>query len=238
MRTEEEFVLGSVAKLYSGEWKPGENPPDGDLTVAGRTIAVEVSTLTQHITDDKGTRPRLSDDTAAIRLANELDAELRGGIPINKLVILVLRAPINEYRKTKVLLRNEINSLLSVTQASNRAERKVSIRGNEVEIYLDEAEGGETKKIVAAVMNRSSSPDILKNVLYMLEDRISVKARKCANVRGPIWLALQNDYFLTDVDTYRYGLQFISVEHPFEKILLVSGDASVATLFELDNAAV
>ena len=87
MRDDEEYVLKSVARFYSREWRPGEDPPDGYLTVANRTIAVEVSTLTQHITDHKGTRPRRSDDTQAIRLANELDLDFKAQIPTDKRVM-------------------------------------------------------------------------------------------------------------------------------------------------------
>jgi len=59
MREDEKFVIESVARAYSGDWKPGADPPDAYLTIADRTIAVEISTLTQHVTDDRGTRPRL-----------------------------------------------------------------------------------------------------------------------------------------------------------------------------------
>ena len=83
-------------------------------------------------------------------------------------------------------------------------------------------------------MNRFSNSNILANVLYMLEERISTKALKCSKLSfgGPIWLALINGYFLTDADTYRHGMQFITVDHPFEKILLVSEDGSVDMLVD------
>jgi hypothetical protein len=232
MREDEEFVLNSIARFYSGKWSPGNDPPDGYLILSDRMIAVEVSTLVQHVTDDKGTRSRHSDDTPAIRLANELDSELKGRITAYKQVMLVLRSPINDYRKTKTALAAEILSLVEDNPGPNRAERKITLRGNHIEIYLDQTEGTESKKIVAAVMNPSSNLDILKNVVHILEDRIRVKAQKCANLSfdGPIWLALLNDYFPTDPDTYRFGLQSISIEHPFEQILLVSGSGSVDVL--------
>jgi hypothetical protein len=234
MRTDEIFALKSIAARYSGEWKPGDDPPDGYITFAERVVAVEVSRLTQYVTDDRGTRPRLSDDTAAIRLANELDAELKGAVPVRRRVMLVLSSPIIDYRRTKAELASEISTLIDSNSGSNRVERKISIRGNKIEIYLDESEGNERKKIVAAVMNRSSNPDILANVIYILEDRISTKAQKCGRLSfsGPIWLVLINDYFLTDADTYRHGLKSISVDHPFEKILLVSDNGSVDVLVD------
>src|SRR5262245_32395384 len=65
MKNSEKFVMRSVAIAYSGDWKPGADPPDAYLTIADRTFAVEVSTLTQHVTDDRGTRPRPRDDIPA-----------------------------------------------------------------------------------------------------------------------------------------------------------------------------
>ena len=234
MRKDEIFALKSIAARYSGEWKPGENPPDGYVTFLEHTVAVEVSTLTQHIKVEKGTRPRRSDDSAAITLADELNEELRSAIPTTKRVMLHLSSPIADYRKTKTKLLAEILSFVS-GNPSGRVERMTTIRGNKIGmICLDVLEGDEQKKIVAIIGNRFSSPRILKNTIQILEDRISTKASKCAGLSssGPIWLALINDYFLAAADTYRHALQFISVDHPFEKILLVSGSGAVDVLVD------
>jgi hypothetical protein len=234
MREDEKFVIESVARAYSGDWKPGADPPDACLMMADRTVAVEISTLTQHVTDDRGTRPRLSDDTAAIRLADELDADLRNAVPDGKYVTLVLSSPILEYEKTKAELRNSITLLLTSSAGLSPVERKVSIRGNHIEIGLSESVESGGKKIGAAIRNRASNPNILLNARYILEDRIKTKAEKCGELSrsGPIWLALLNDYFSAEVNTYRQALESVSVEHPFKKILLVSGNGSVDTLFE------
>jgi hypothetical protein len=230
VKPDEEFVLKSVASFYGGEWSPGEDPPDAYLMVIGRKIAVEVSILTQVITDDRGTRPRLSDDMPAIRLANELDLELRRLMPAGKLVTLVLSTPIIEHRKTKAALATVIRSLLN----AGVAKRNVTIRGNQVEISVNDWDALEGKKIVAAVKPRSSSPDILKNATNILEDRIRIKAQKCAALKlpEPIWLALLNDYFLAEPETYVHALKSIAVAHPFEKVLLVSGGGAVAVLVD------
>ena len=45
LRDDEEFVITSVAKEFSGTWRPGENPPDAYLSIGTREIAVEISTL-------------------------------------------------------------------------------------------------------------------------------------------------------------------------------------------------
>ena len=168
MRADEKFVLNSVSRFYGGDWDAGEDPPDAYLTVTGRRIAVEVSTLTQRVTDDTGTRSRISDDAGAIRLANELDLEVGSSVPTGKRVMLVLSSPIADRRKTKPTLAAEIRSLLS----ADATKRNVTIRGNDVEISVYDWDGLDGKKIVALVKSRSSSPDILKNATSILEDRI------------------------------------------------------------------
>jgi hypothetical protein len=233
MRQDEKFVIESIATAYSGDWKPGEDPPDAYLIVADRPVAVEISTLTQHVTDDRGTRPRLSDDIAASRLPKTLNADLKSAVPDGKCVTLVLSSPILEYNKTRAELKKEIILVLS----DNVSERKTSIRGNQIEIYLSESAGSTGKKIGTVIRNRASSPNILTNARYILEDRIKRKMEMCEQLMfaGPIWLALLNHYFLADLDTYKHALQSIPAEHPFEKILLVSESGSVDTLFDRSN---
>jgi hypothetical protein len=156
MRQDEKFVIESIATSYSGDWKPGEDPPDAYLIVADRPVAVEISTLTQHVTDDRGTRPRLSDDIAASRLPKALNADLKSAVPDGKCVTLVLSSPILEYNKTRAELKKEIILVLS----DNVSERKISIRGNQIETYLSESAGSTGKKIGRQFMIRSDRNDV------------------------------------------------------------------------------
>ena len=59
-----------------------------------------------------------------------------------------------------------------------------------------------------------------------------LKLRNCSVSSHP----LLNDYSLTEADTYRYALESIAVEHPFEKVLLVSGRGAVDVLIDLAAA--
>jgi hypothetical protein len=78
LRSDEEFAIRSVAAAVSGEWRPGENPPDAYLKIGEVTIAVEISTLTQHVSNERGgTHARFSEDVCATNLADRLDRELR-----------------------------------------------------------------------------------------------------------------------------------------------------------------
>jgi hypothetical protein len=115
-----------------------------------------------------------------------------------------------------------------------REDRKIEVNGNKITIYLNQHGEPGYDKVSGAFGHRSSKPNILTNVMQILQGRITTKATKCLHLSGanPIWLALFNDYWLTEADTYRYALTQMSIEHRFQKILLVGGDRSVETLCE------
>jgi hypothetical protein len=79
---------------------------------------------------------------------------------------------------------------------------------------------------------------IVTNARIILEERITTKAKKCKDVRGEIWLGLLNNYDLADAGTYRSALGMFNVEHPFSKILLVSLDGAVETLYAETDARI
>jgi hypothetical protein len=233
LREDEMFVITSLARSFSANWHAGENPPDAYLTFGADSVAVEISTLTQHVTDDRGTRSRLSDDMATAAFAYALDEELKSSIPDGYTIGLVLSSPMLELRKTKARLAAIIRSHLG-DLGSLKDERKIEIGGNPITIFLTHHGDTPYKKVSAVFMNRSSSPNIQSNAAQILEDRIITKARKCSDVasRGPVWLALLNDYWITDAETYRSELSRLTLQHPFQKILLVNGDGLVHPLCE------
>jgi len=231
LRDDEEFVIRAVARKFSGTWEPGENPPDAYLTIGANAIAVEITTLTQYVTDDRGTRPRASDDAPTGDLASYLNVELHNLIPERYSISLVLSTPIFNVRKTKTdlvkfLRRCDIQSFASA--------KEIQIQGNTIKISLRCHEETQTTKVWIAANNRSSNPDILSNAIDILEDRIVTKARTCSTLVGkqPLWLALLNDYFLAEASDYETALLCISASHPFDIILLISRDGQVDALFE------
>lgn len=237
LRSDEEFVICSVAAHFSGTWRAGENPPDAYLQAGHETTAVEISTLTQQVSDGHGgSKPRLSEDSTAIWLANALNDELQASVPDGMLVILTLASPILKARRVKTQLKGKISNLLS---SARECEVVEDILGNRigVQVVADDVPSG--KKVAGIITSANSCPDIFKNVRYILEDRIVVKARKCSFLPfvGPKWLALLNDYWLADTDTYQQAFDSFPVDHPFEKILLVSGNGSVVVLRGKDNSA-
>jgi hypothetical protein len=98
LRDDEEFVIASLERKFGGTSRVGENPPDAYLQVGGREVAVEISSLAQQITDDYGTRPRISGDKPASDLVIEINAELNGFILDGQSVSLIVSAPIAKFR--------------------------------------------------------------------------------------------------------------------------------------------
>lgn len=239
LRPDEKFCIDAVVASVGGKWSEGENPPDAYLSIGNDNIAVEISTLTQHVSDHNGGfKPRLSEDSTAIRLCNELDEQLKNQVPAGRTVLLILSAPINSVRKLKPKLGEEIMALVeSAGETDVTVERE--ILGNAITIHHFPEDRPSGKKVVGVVQNEKSNADILANARAILADRIVVKAQKCNSLisRGPVWLALFNDYWLADIDTYRQAIAQISPEHPFEKILIVSANKSATVLYEKHNNA-
>ncbi len=226
------LVIKSLGKHFSACYRRGEDPPDAYLQMPdGNEIAVEITMLTQHVSDGRGNlKPRLSEDSTAIRLANDLNDELQDFIPEGFVVILTLASPISQARKTKAQLKK----LLSHISTSHGTEVSENILGNNIDILVSADDRPSGKKVVGIITNQKSSPDILQNAMTILQERIADKAKKCRSLafNGPKWLALFNDYWLSDKDTYQQALGSFSLNHPFEKILLVSGNGSVNMLYE------
>jgi len=237
LRPDEQFCIEAVVSSVGGRWSEGEEPPDAYLNTGNERIAVEISTLTQYVTDQNtGSRPRLSGDTTAIRLCNELNHDLKNDIPENRTVLLILSAPIYRARKLKPKLSAEIMALVG-SAASDDVTVTHEIMGNKITIHHIPDDRHSGKKIVGAVQNEKSSADILANATAILADRIHIKTQKCESLQScdSLWLVLFNDYWLADIDTYRQAVSKLSIDHPFEKILIVSGSKSVEILDEKHN---
>jgi len=238
LRSDEQFVMNALASAMSATWREGGASPDAYLDLAGRTVAVEVSRLTQHVRNEDGESvPRLSEDVGAFRIADDLNLALRDEIPDRVGVLLIMHAPIQNVRKTKQDLLNRIRQIFRTGDAVG-SSLQLEIRGNNVQLSVHGGLDEDRKKVFAAVPNRHSSADIGRNAWEMLEERIRTKAQKCAAIAAtmPVWLALFNDYeVLADAETYRCALRSIDVAHPFEQILLIGGGGSVTTIWLTDK---
>jgi hypothetical protein len=232
LRADEEFVMRALGTLVSGTWRPGEDPPDAYLRSGNETVAVEISTLSQYVDDHRGRPiPRFSQDATALRLIEELNKDLQAKLPQSYTVHLVLESPIKNKRKLKPHLAKKILELTQSSEPSEIVEYKVF--NNKIEIQLDSSKKTWGNKGIGMVINQKASADILMNARFILDYRITVKDKKCRslNFRGPLWLALLNDYWLADVHTYEQAIAGSTASHRFDKIVLVSENGTVAALY-------
>lgn len=232
LRDDEQFVIEAVVKKFGGTWSVGGDPPDAVLALDGDAVGVEVTTLTQHITDDQGTRSRATDDAVISPMVSDLTASLSDLIPDGCSIGVVVRTPLPDRRKITAELEKRIRKRLS-ENPSFEGEMETIIRGNTIQVSFHTHEEMQKTKVWAVGWHRHSDANIQMNADTILPYCISSKAKKCAALIGKqtLWLALLNDYFLASSHNYEDAMRGISPNHPFEKILLVQRDGTVCQLY-------
>jgi hypothetical protein len=226
MSPNETFVMNSIVKTFGGKFTEGEDPPDAYLQLDGKSIAVEVTQLVQQVQNDKGEMiSRLGHDQPAMTLSDELDLQMKNDIPNDKYVFLVLGAPINNIRKTKSELKIEILNQLN----TGVVEQDLIIEENRISISIYDGVREAGKKVISAVANRYSDANLLNNTMYLLNDRITSKLKKCKakSYKGEYWLALYNDYWVADIGSYKLAYSKLNIQHDFNKILIIDSFGQV-----------
>ena len=224
MSPNEEFVLDCLSSELGGEIREGEDPPDAYLIFEEKTVAVEVTRLVEQVTDaDGNTVSRLRHDVPAANLSNELSESLDSLIPDNQYVFLILPSPILDIRSTRAELSKRIVENLK----SGTIREDIKIGENDVSIYI--YEGSREKKVISALASRYSSANITQNSLELLEDRLIAKSAKCnlPDSADEYWLALYNDYWIADADSYRHAYESLNIAHPFSRLYLINSGAEV-----------
>lgn len=209
----------------------GEDPPDLYLKLHdGTCVAVEVTRLTQPTVNADGScGNRTSHDYFGLQLIEELNVEFGPKIPDTVSLVVVLHLPASNGRSFKRDVRAFIEGVLRDPVPGTDVERL--IEGAKVSVTVIH-ESHVSKKIRGLIANRNSSADILRNARHTLEDRIRVKNSICCRLPTgrQVWLALLNDYWLADADTYRMAMSQVRFPHSFERIFIVSDQARVVEL--------
>jgi hypothetical protein len=150
-------------------------------------------------------------------------------VPKGKTISLILEGPINKLTKFKAKLFDLIKELVNQNAGQTFEEEILS---NHVTINIFESERS-PGRIVGTVINKRSSPLIRENARLVLNKLIKTKAEKCRSLdfNGPKWLALYNDYFLAEPETYRQVMKESDIAHDFEKIFLVNSMGSVEQIY-------
>jgi hypothetical protein len=199
----ERAALEAVARHFSATWEKGEAPPDAYLTIAGKRIAVEVTTTKLRIAERGGlTKPRLRFDRVALGFVRRLQAAL------------------------------EDNIRTYLARQSAQGEAKHTIHGNQIRVRLVKGGSRRTTKVIGFVHNPDSDPDVLFDITLSLIERIGAKARTGAPARSADdrWLVLAGDDRFSYIEPYRHVYSQLSIPTGFKKILVVLADGRIETL--------
>jgi hypothetical protein len=232
VRRDEEFVGRALVSFFGGppnaSVSDGEDPPDLYLTVGGCRTGVEVTQLSQFTFESDGTLGnRATYDIFGIQMLNRLDAKVGPTLPEDVSLLIGLWVPVPNASRFKKTLTKWVAQIAAAPKQGFKEERE--LEGSKVSIsVIEQRPSG--KKIAGFVVNKNSSADIGLNARLILEDRIRTKADICARLPKPIWLAVLNDYWLADADTYAVAGRQLNLSHCFERIFLVSDQGTVNEL--------
>jgi hypothetical protein len=230
LKKQERTAIEAVARRFSATWEEGSDPPDAYIVVAGKRVAVDITTLKRRGTGQgNAAKPRLRFDKVATRLIEHLQATLGKTVPDGMTVMLTITAPIRLPSKTAASLEDKIQILLG--RGLPGRDQKDTIHGNRVQIRLLRDESERAPKMIGLVHNSDSDPLLLLNMTRELLGLISAKADKeTTRLGGDRWLVVITTGGNSCLEAYRYIYSQTRMATDFKKILMVFGDGRVEML--------
>ena len=234
LRREEEFVKDSLVKYFGGPGKAkaqlGEDPPDIYIEIEGIYSAVEITTLSPISFDEDGAvLNRRTVENSLADLCDKLNSKLKHLIPDATYIWLTLYGPVKDAKSYKKELYNYLKGFIK-EQHKVGDSREVIIANEKVDISVVQHGGVSIKKIGGRICNKNQNPYLLNidlNAEVILAGRIRDKQKKCEKIKGPIWLALYNDYWLADNKSYVKTINNIGIKHRFDKIFVIQKTGQV-----------
>src|SRR6516225_73811 len=230
LKKQERTAIEAVARRFSATWEKGSDPPNAYITVAGKRVAVDVTTLKRRGTGQvNAAKLRLRFDKVATRLIERLQATLGDIVPDGMIVLLTITAPIRLPSKTAAALEDKIQTLLR--RGSPGRDDKDTIHGNRVQIRLLRDESERAPKMIGFVHNSDSDPLLLLNMTRELLELVSAGAgRRATGFAGDRWLVVISAGGISYLQAYRYIYSRLRMATDFKKILMVFGDGRVEVL--------
>lgn len=222
MTPNEEYVLGILVGRFGGDLEECEIAPDGYINIDGKKNAVEVSRFVEPMIGEDGARyPRLKDDAPADKLGKEVEVDIGKSIPDGVHVFLTMSAPIKNFCSTKKLIGQAIVEIVEADEGS----ADCTFSGNHVSINVFREWKGKGNKIGSSIGRRYSTTNVDGKARDVLRERIKTKElirKGYANISiSEYWLALYNDFWVADVDTYRAAFREMEIPHGFDQIFIV-----------------
>jgi hypothetical protein len=229
LKKQERTAIEAVARRFSATWEKGSDPPYAYIMVAGKRVAVDITTLHRRGTKGNAAKPRLRFDKVATRLMERLQATLGETVPDGMTVLLTITAPIHLPSKTAASLEDKIQTLLG--RGSPGREVQDTIHGNRVQIRLLRDQSERAPKMIGFVHNSDSDPLLLLDMTGELLELFSAEAaRRAPRLAGDRWLVVISARKFSCLGVYRHIYSQLRMATHYEKILMVFGDGHVGTL--------
>lgn len=196
------------------------------LHIDGRTVGVDVTTLTTHGRGHgKERKPTLRFDKVVARVNERLQAALSADVPGGVMVVFTLTAPIRLAAKTAVAMEAKIRTLIARSTAEPQA--RFGIHGNHVRMQLVKRGLKTTPALIGFVHNHGTDPRLLFNLTRELLDLANATARRRASARGLVVMCPRNSACL---DAYRHIWAQLTPAIKRHKVLMVFGDGRAELL--------
>ncbi|HTC55049.1 MAG TPA: hypothetical protein VK706_01450 [Candidatus Sulfotelmatobacter sp.] len=229
---QERTAIEAVARRFSTTWEEGRNLPAAYIMVAGKRVAVDITTLKRRGTAQaNATKPQLRFDKVVARLIARLQANLGKSVPDGTKVLLTITAPIRLPSKTAASLEDKIQTLLA--RRSPFRDEKDNIHGNHVHIRLLRDESERPPKLIGFVHNAGSDPLPLLNMTREWLDLISAQAgTRAPRLASDRWLVVITARGISCLQAYRYIYSQLPLATDFKRILMVFADGHIEVLDE------
>jgi len=232
VRRDEAFVARALVQFLGGpssaSASDGEDPPDLYLTLAASRIGVEVTRLSQFTFEPDGTLGnRATQDFFGLRLLDDLNTKIGPSLPDDISLLVGLWVPVSNAARFRKSLTDWVAEVAAAPEKGAQYEREIEGSKTNISVIPERPTG---KKIAGFVVNTHSSADIVLNARLILADRIRTKSKICATLPKPIWLAVLNDYWLADADSYAAACRQLKIDRCFERVFLVSDNGAVNEL--------
>jgi hypothetical protein len=230
LKKHERAAIEAVARQFSATWEKGSDPPDAYIMVAGKRVAVEITTIKRRGTGQSdAAKPRLRFDKVATRLMERLQTTLGETVPDGMTVLLTVTAPIRLASKTAASLEDKLQTLLR--RGSPVRDEKDTIHGNRVQIRLLKTGSERAPRMIGFVHNPDTDALLLLNMTRELLDLISAEAgRRAPRLAGDRWLVAISARGFSCLEVYRYIYSQLRMATSFKKIFMMFGDGRVGML--------
>lgn len=230
LKKQEQAAIEAIVRQFSATLEKGNDSPDVYITVAGKRIAVDITTLKQRgAAQGNVAKPRLRFDRVATGVIKRLQAALGETVPDGITMLLTITAPIRMPSKTAAALEDKIRTLLG--RGSAGREEKDTINGNRVRILCLRNETTRAPKVIGFVHNPESDPLLLFNMTRELLELISAEAgRRATTLAGERWLVAICARDSSYAEVYRYIYSQLTAGTIYKKTVMVFGDGHLAIL--------